>query len=131
VEDEQDVLTRDVKALAEQSDSFIRNGGRSSCWPPARDDHLNDHEPIGSRRRVVREARIYQKVILVDLKKAVKAIGLVIPGGDLGFQHCLRQAGFVGGAQATPNREGYKRHLQSPTFSTQPSGLELIQMDAG
>ena len=29
--------------------------------------------------------RIYQTVILVDLEKAVKAVGLVIAGGHLGF----------------------------------------------
>jgi hypothetical protein len=28
---------------------------------------------------------IYQKVILVDLEKAVKAVGSVIAGGHLGF----------------------------------------------
>jgi hypothetical protein len=47
--------TREVKALAEQSDSFIRNGGGGSCRPPARDDYLNDHEAIGSVRCVVGE----------------------------------------------------------------------------
>jgi hypothetical protein len=31
------------------------------------------------------EAGIYQKAILVDLKKAVKAVGSVIAGGHLGF----------------------------------------------
>jgi hypothetical protein len=67
-----------VKALAEQSDSFIRNGGGGSCRPPARDDYLNDHEAIGSVRCVVGEAGIYQKVILADLEKPVKEVGPVI-----------------------------------------------------
>ena len=52
---------------------------------PAGDDYLNDHEPICSVRRVVGEAGIYQKVILVDLEKAVKAVGSVIAGDHLGF----------------------------------------------
>jgi hypothetical protein len=85
VEDEQDVLRREVQALAEQSDRFVRNGGRASCRPPAGDDYLNDHEPIGSVRCVVGEVGIYQKVILVDLEKAVKAVGSVIAGGHLSF----------------------------------------------
>jgi hypothetical protein len=62
-----------VHALAEQSDRFVRNGGGGFCRPPAGDDDLNDHEPIGSVRCVVGEAEIYEKVILVDLEKAVKA----------------------------------------------------------
>jgi len=65
---------------------------------------LNDHGPIGSVRCVVGEAGIYQKVILVDLEKAVKAVGAVIAGGHLGFQHCLRQAGLVGGAGGRAGR---------------------------
>ena len=77
-----------MQALAEQSD--VGNGGGGSCRPPAGDDDLNDHEPVGSVRCVVGEAGICQKVILVDLKKAVKAVGLMIAGGHLGFQHCLR-----------------------------------------
>jgi hypothetical protein len=32
-----------------------------------------------------RGSGIYQKVILVDLEKAVKAVGSVIAGGHLGF----------------------------------------------
>jgi hypothetical protein len=36
-------------------------------------------------RCVVGEAGIYQKVIPVDLEKAVKAVGSVIAGGHLGF----------------------------------------------
>ena len=47
--------------------------------------YLNDHELIGSVRCVVGEAGIYQKVILVELEKAVKAVGSVIAGGHLGF----------------------------------------------
>src|SRR6266851_5597334 len=43
VQDEQDVLRREVQALAEQSDRFVRNGGGGSCRPPAGDDYLNDH----------------------------------------------------------------------------------------
>jgi hypothetical protein len=39
----------------------------------------------GSVRCVVGEAGIYRKVILVDLEKAVKAVGSVIAGGQLGF----------------------------------------------
>ena len=74
-----------MKALGEQSDSFIRNGGGGSCRPPARDDYLNDHEPIGSVRCGVGEAGIYQKVILVDLEKTVKAVGWGIAGSHLGF----------------------------------------------
>ena len=85
MEDEQDVLRREVQALAEQSDRFVRNGGGGSCRSPAGDDYLNDHEPIGSVRCVVGKAGIYQKVILVDLEKAVKAVGSVIAGGHLGF----------------------------------------------
>src|SRR6202011_3093086 len=67
---------------------FLRSvyeAGGGSCRPPAGDDYLNDHEPIGSVRCVVGEAGIYQKVILVDLEKAVKAVGSVIAGGHLGF----------------------------------------------
>jgi len=63
---------------------------------------------------VVGEAGIYQKVILVDLEKAVKAIGTLIAGGHLGFQHCLRYLGLVGGAEAAPDGEGYERHHRSP-----------------
>ena len=90
MEDEQGVLRSEVQALTEQPDRFVRNGGGGSCWPPAGDYYLNDHEPIGSVRCVVGEAGIYQKVILIDLEKAVKAVGWVIAGGHLGFQHCLR-----------------------------------------
>ncbi|HTD75230.1 MAG TPA: hypothetical protein VK652_17005 [Steroidobacteraceae bacterium] len=85
VKDEQDVLRRDVQALAEQSDRFVRNGGGSSSRLPAGDDYLNDHEPIGSVRRIVREAGIHKKIILVDFEKAVKAVGSRIAGGHLGF----------------------------------------------
>ncbi len=81
---------RKVQALAEQSDRFVHNGGGGSCRPPAGDDDLNDHEAIGSVRCVVGEAGVYQKVIPVDLEKAVKAVGSLIAGGHLGFQHCLR-----------------------------------------
>src|SRR6202008_1899911 len=116
VEDEQDVLRRKVQALAEQSDRFVRNGGGGSCRPPAGDDYLNDHEPIGSVRCVVGEAGIYQKVILVDLEKTVKAVGSVIAGGHLGFLTLPPITGLVGGAEAAPDGEGYKRHLQSPRF---------------
>ncbi len=78
-------MRREVQALAEQSASFIRNGGGGSCRPPARDDYLNDHEAIGSVRCVVGEAGIYQKVILADLEKPVKEVGPGIAGGYLGF----------------------------------------------
>jgi hypothetical protein len=57
----------------------------ASRRPPAGDDYLNDHEPIGSGRCGVGEAGIYQEVIPVDLEKAVKAVGSVIAGGHLGF----------------------------------------------
>ena len=90
MEDEKDVLRREVQAFAEQSDRFVRNGGSGSCRPPAGDDYLNDHELIGSIRCVVGEAGIYQKVIPVNLEKAVKAVDSVIAGGHLGFHHCLR-----------------------------------------
>ncbi|HUN43004.1 MAG TPA: hypothetical protein VMU81_22150 [Acetobacteraceae bacterium] len=56
-----------------------------SATSPAGDDYLNDHEPIGSVHCVVEEAGIYQKVLLVDLEKAVKAVGSVVAGGHLGF----------------------------------------------
>ena len=85
MEDEQDVLRREVQALAEQSDRFVRNGRGGCCRPPAGDDYLNDHEPIGSVRCAVREAGVYRKVILADLEKAVKAVGSVIAGSHLGF----------------------------------------------
>src|SRR3979490_865659 len=85
VEDEQDVPRREVQALAEQSDRFVRNGGGASSRPPPGNDYLNDHEPIGSVRCVVGETGIYQKVILVDLEKAVKAVGSVIAGSHPGF----------------------------------------------
>ena len=68
-----------MQALAEQSDRFVRKGGGGSCRHPAGDDYLNDHEPIGSVRCVVGEAGIYQKVIVVDREKAVKAVGSVKP----------------------------------------------------
>jgi hypothetical protein len=71
--------------LAEQSDRFVRDGGGGSCRLSSRNNYLNDHEPIGSVHCVVGEARIYQKVILADFEKAVKAIGSVIAGGHLGF----------------------------------------------
>jgi hypothetical protein len=74
-----------VQALAEQSDRFVRKDSGGSCRPPAGDDYLNDHEPIGSVRWVVGEARINQKVILVDREKAVKAVGSLIAGRHLGF----------------------------------------------
>ena len=76
-----------MEALAEQSDRFVGNSGDGSCRPAAGYDYLNDHESIGPLCCVVGEAGIYQKVILVDLKKAV---GSVIAGGHLGFLHCLR-----------------------------------------
>jgi hypothetical protein len=63
-----------VQAFAEQFDRFARNGGGGSCRPPAGDDYFNDHEPIGSVRCVVGEAEIHQKVILVDLEKAVGSV---------------------------------------------------------
>src|SRR3982074_2252269 len=85
VQDEQDVLRREGQELAKQSDRFVRNGGGGSCRPPPGNDYLNDHEPIGSVRCVVGETGIYQKVILVDLEKAVKAVGSVIAGSHLGF----------------------------------------------
>jgi hypothetical protein len=68
VEDEQDVLGREVQALTEQSDSFVRNGGGSSDRPPARDDYLNDHKPIGSVHCIIGKTKVYQKVILADLE---------------------------------------------------------------
>jgi hypothetical protein len=74
-------LRREVQALAEQSDRFVRNGSGGSCRPPAGDDYLNDHKPIGSIPCVVGEAGVYQEVIPVDLEKAVKAVGSVIAGG--------------------------------------------------
>ena len=79
-----------MQALAEQPDGFVRDGGGGSCWLPAGDDDLNDHEPIGSVRCVVGEAGIYQKIIQIDLEKAVEAVGSLIAGGHLGFQHRLR-----------------------------------------
>jgi hypothetical protein len=85
VENKQDIPRRELQAFAQQSDRFVRNGGGGSCRPPAGDDYLNDHEPIGSVRCIVGEAGIYQKVDLVDLEKAVKAVGSVIAGGNLGF----------------------------------------------
>jgi hypothetical protein len=43
-------------------------------------------EPGGrSTSTLAGEAGIYQEVILVDLEKAVKAVGSVIAGGHLGF----------------------------------------------
>jgi hypothetical protein len=72
MEDEKDVLRREVQAFAEQSDRFVRNGGGGSCRPSAGDDYLNDNELIGSIRCVVGEAGICHKVILTDLEKAVK-----------------------------------------------------------
>lgn len=74
-----------MQALAQQSDRFVRNGDGGLRRLSAGDDDLNDHESIGSVRCVVGEAGIYQKVILVDLEKAVKAVGSVIAGGHLGF----------------------------------------------
>jgi hypothetical protein len=74
-----------VQALAEQFDRCVSNGGGGSCRPPSGDDYLDDHEPIGSVCYVVGEAGIYQKVIISDLEKAVKAVGSVTTGGHLGF----------------------------------------------
>ena len=58
---------------------------RRACRPPSGDDYFDDDEPIGSVGCVVGEAGIYQKVIIFDLEKAVKAVGSVITGGHLGF----------------------------------------------
>jgi hypothetical protein len=74
LEDEQDVLRRQVQALAEQSDRFVRNGGGGFCRPPFGDNYLYDDEPIGSVLCVVGEAGIRQKVTPVDLKEAVKKV---------------------------------------------------------
>ena len=84
-EEEWDVMRGEAQALAEQSDRFVRNGGGGSCRPPAGDDYLNDHEPIGSIRCVAGEAGIYHEVIPVDLEKAVEAVCSVITGGHLSF----------------------------------------------
>jgi hypothetical protein len=78
---------------------------------------------------VAGEAGICQKVIPVDLEKAVKAVGSVIAGGHLGFYHCLRQAGLVGRAEAAPDSEGYKRHLQSPRFRMYQLRPNLIPLE--
>jgi hypothetical protein len=116
LENEQDVLRRQVQALAKQSDRFLRHGGGDFRWPAFGDDDLDDHEAIGSVRCVVGKAGIHLKVIRVDFKKAVEAIIPVKARGHLGFQHGLRQLGFVGGADAAPDGEGYKRHYKSPQF---------------
>ena len=59
VEDEQDVLRREVQALANQSDSLVRHSGGGSCRPIFLDNYLNDREPIGSVSLVVGEAEIH------------------------------------------------------------------------
>ena len=92
-----------MQALAQQSDRFVRNGDGGFRRLSAGDDDLNDHESIGSVRCVVGEAGIDQEIILADLEKAVKAVGSVVTGGHLSFQHCLRQAALVGGAEAAPD----------------------------
>jgi hypothetical protein len=70
------------------------SAGGGSYRSPAGYDYLFDHEPICSVRCVAGEAGIHQKVIPVDFEKAVKAVGPLIAGGHLGFQHCFRQAGL-------------------------------------
>ncbi len=72
-----------MEALAEKPDGLIRNGVGGSCRLSTGDSYLDDHEPVGSIRRVVGKTGIYQKIILADLDKAVKEVGSVIPGGHL------------------------------------------------
>jgi hypothetical protein len=46
---------------------------------------IGAEDPFGSKTAVLRTSEIYQKVIPVDLEKAVKAVGSAIAGGHLGF----------------------------------------------
>src|SRR5258708_20327017 len=61
VQDEQDVLRREVQALAEQSDRFVRNGGGGSCRPPAWRDYPTPHKPTRFCRSVGGAPGCYHK----------------------------------------------------------------------